>query len=467
MFFLTLKKCVSSQVVLRSLLSPPSRVIENPIGLSIALIASSEFSLFPRQKYHASSMLTSATTTQDATIDRNNPFKIKVEGPWEEHLVDHKDHLLVQLPRIPRDIQFLQIEDGTPSNTEWSLLGGHFTSVKNLEMDSGFNEDWNDEKLPLHWPLERLLISSACGEVFQSPTVLEGRVKHLILLLTSGLRFEGPTSQELCRADKEAISRGEKEARRIGKIEVVYIPELVADWMRKRYASYDEEPEPSQELPLLLPKEVPVDLEKLEILENDAIDAFNRMTLALPHVIENLSTLNIRSTHNLDFHFTNERLFPMFIPQLTNLRTLVLSVGDIFKDNTILTTLYEQFPPNLSTLRLRGPASLVRSDKWADWVDSFAASDFLPKLERLSFVLDLHYEQKNAHKSENTSKDVSGTGKKKLVDAPDDMLREAQDACKRLYGAVERRGVKVEPFYDQWSERSTLFKQVDERWMRL
>lgn len=91
-------------------------------------------------------------------------------------------------------------------------MSEHFNGVQNLEMNTDFNEELNDGKIPVHWPVERLLISSACAEGFCSPFVLEGRVKHLILLLTSGLRFEGPTTANLCRANKEAIARGETEA---------------------------------------------------------------------------------------------------------------------------------------------------------------------------------------------------------------------------------------------------------------
>ncbi|GIK01788.1 hypothetical protein Aspvir_005829 [Aspergillus viridinutans] len=393
-------------------------------------------------------------------------FTVKVKGPHETEHDDHRDLLLAQLGKIPRDIQFLEITEDTPSDVEWALLGKHFSNIKDLEMRTGFNEELNDAELPTHWPLERLFVSDACAEVFRSPFVLEGRVTHLVLLLTSGLRFEGPTSQELYRANKEAISRGEKEAKymtvREGtpeekKIELVWLPELVAEAMNERYAGTRATPPliTDNDLPLL-PKEVPSKMEKLEILENDAIDTFNRMTIALPHVVENLSTLNIRSTHGLDFHFTTEELFACLLPQLPKLRTFVLSVGDIFKDENLLPTLYSLFPPNLSTLRFRGPASLGRSSEWANWVKAFASSDFLPNLKRLSFVLDLHYETPR-----------EGASRMKLVAAPEDILRDAQDACKQLYSAVEQRGVILEPFQDKWSNHCALLKQVDERWMQL
>ncbi|KAF7161908.1 hypothetical protein CNMCM5623_007323 [Aspergillus felis] len=393
-------------------------------------------------------------------------FTVKVKGPHETENADHRDLLLAQLKNIPRDIQFLGITEDTPSDVEWELLGNYFSNIKDLEMRTGFNEELNDAELPTHWPLERLLVSDACAEVFLSPFVLEGRVKHLVLLLTSGLRFEGPTSAELYRANTEAISRGEKEAKymtvRKGtpeekKIELVFLPELVAESMNERFAGTRATPPliTNTDLPLL-PKEVSSKMEKLEIFENDAIDAFNRMFVALPHVVENLSTLNIRSTHGLDFHFTTEEWFACLLPELPMLRTFVLSVGDIFKDENLLPTLYSLFPPNLSTLRFRGPASLGRSGGWPNWVKAFASSDFLPNLKRMSFVLDLHYEAPK-----------EGSSRRELVEAPEDILRDAQDACKQLYQAVEQRGVILEPFQDKWSDHCALLKQVDERWMQL
>jgi hypothetical protein len=99
-------------------------------------------------------------------------FTVEVEGPHHAEDSNHEDDLLSQLESFPKGIQTLKIDEDTPSNTEWSLLGNHFTGIKNLEMNSGFNEELNDENMPLHWPLERLLISSAGAEVFRSPFVI-------------------------------------------------------------------------------------------------------------------------------------------------------------------------------------------------------------------------------------------------------------------------------------------------------
>lgn len=47
--------------------------------------------------------------------------------------------------------------------------------------------------------------------LLRTPFVLEGRVPHLSLLFTRGLRFEGLTRHELQLEHREAIKRGETE----------------------------------------------------------------------------------------------------------------------------------------------------------------------------------------------------------------------------------------------------------------
>ncbi|RDL42540.1 Uncharacterized protein BP5553_02519 [Venustampulla echinocandica] len=393
-----------------------------------------------------------------------NIFTIRVEGPHEEEGHDHKQKLLGQLTNIPKNAQVLQIENDTPSDVEWSVIGSHFSSVKDLRMDTGFNEELNDERIPSHWPIERLLVSSACAEVFRSPFVLEGKVKHLILLLTSGLRFEGPTSEELYGANDEAITRGDVKEEymtvREGtpeerKITLVYLPKLVGAWMEQKYAGQEVQDNESH-LISTLPDQIPdqIHLEAIEILENDAIDTFTRMTLALPHLVTNLKTLNIRSSHGLDFHFTVEEMFREVLPQLAGLKTLILTAGDVFRDDQFLALLYTEFPPNLSTLRFRGPISLAKSEHWERWVESFGNPQFLPNLKKLSFVLDLAYEQENP-------------GKKKEATAQEEQLREAKAACLQLYANAEKRGITIESFVDKWAEDSKIFKQVDDRWDQL
>jgi hypothetical protein len=253
------------------------------------------------------------------------------------------------------------------------------------------------------------------------------------------------------------------------KIEVTMVPELVLQHMTEKNAKETADfahQERNWTPPSLsdsqdgkfLPTEVTVHMTKLEILENDAMDTLSRMTLALPHVVTAVSTLNIRSTRGLDFNFTAEELFIQLLPQFILLKTLVFSVGDVFNDPTILPTLYKTFPPGLSALRFRGPVSLARSDKWEEWVGSFESPDFLPDLRRLSFVLDLDYEPRP---------DGILEGSNELVKPSDEMLREAHTACKRIWAVAEARGIVVQPFRDAWAGKTGLFQQVDERWADL
>ncbi|PKY00006.1 hypothetical protein P168DRAFT_330593 [Aspergillus campestris IBT 28561] len=316
----------------------------------------------------------------------NYQVTVKVKGPHECESNDHREELLTQLENIPHDTHCLRITEDTPPHIEWSLLSKHFRNVRDLELHTGFNEELTDEGIPAHWPLRRLFISDACAEVFRSPFVLEGKVESLVLLGTSGLRFEGPTSEELYRTHGDAVSRGDKEPRYVTvqegtpeerKIELIWLPDLVVDQMNKRYAGTRAAQLPTSQGNhnlQCLPREVQSNMAKLEIIENDAIDTFNRMAMALPHVVEKLATLNLRSTHALDFHFTAENLFISLLPQLSELQTLVLSVGEVFENEDTLPNLYASIPAGITTLRFRGPASLVRSSQWDTWVESFAST---------------------------------------------------------------------------------------------
>ncbi|KAI9369640.1 hypothetical protein BJX61DRAFT_518594 [Aspergillus egyptiacus] len=383
------------------------------------------------------------------------PHRVIVQGPHvdSEDAADHREPLLSQLRNIPRDTTILTVEEDPPSDTEWGILGDHFTNVEDLTIDTGFHEDLNDRKMPLHWPLQRLEIQGVCGEVTKSPHILQGRVGHLILYFTSEMRFEGPRSDELSDAYQKEIARGEVEARYIGRLQIIHMSELALDWMSKKYTT-SENPNPS---PQLEPENRPLEdeeirLHTLEIIENDALDTFQRMTLALPHLVANLTTLHLRSTSNPpDFSWINEDALAAILPQLTNLQTLTLYVGDVFRDPSSLPALYTWLPPNLTTLHFRGPASLCRSERWEEWIGAFASGEFLPRLRRLAFVLDFHYE-------------VGQYKSQELADAPEELLQQARTECDRLCEAARRRGVSIEVLHDEWAGRHGCLRPVDSRW---
>lgn len=387
----------------------------------------------------------------------HSPVIVRIHGSDAEPELDARSYLEEQLKSIPKDTKYLRIDDNTPTDEEWALLGNHFSGVENLEIDSGFHEQLNDKHIPSQWPLQRLEIRSACGELVQSPFVRQGRVPHLSLLLTAGLRFMGPATKDMLRAHKEEVKRGEATAEYITinegspeerKVKFVNIPDLVSDYMNKHYGGSDRRLDPENEPPSDGTK-----MHTLEIFENDAVDTFCRMTMALPHVVDNLQTLRIRSTKGLDFVYLDEGPFRYILPTLKNLKTLNLTVGEIFEDPAYLPTLHKVLPPNLTTLFFRGPASLCQSKHWSDWLRVFESREFLPHLQHLAFVLDLHYTEEKGR-----------WGKRGLCPAPPELLYQARVACEHLYGSVRRRGVQIENMPAEPEAEHVLFEPVDDRW---
>ncbi|KAJ6147482.1 hypothetical protein N7497_009464 [Penicillium chrysogenum] len=386
----------------------------------------------------------------------HSPMTVKIQGPNEEAGPDHESHLQDQLQSIQSDTKYLRLDEDTPSDKEWTLLSAHFSRVENLELDSGFNEDLNDKHIPQHWPLRRLELRSACGQLVQSPFILQGRVSHLSLLLTGGLRFAGSTNSELLREHKEQVERGEIEAEYIThnqgtpeekRLQVIYMPSLVCRHMNKLHSGLDGKSDPED---VSSPDQI--NLHTLEIFENDAIDTFCRLTMDQPHLVNNLQTLRIRSTSGLDFIYLDEGLFRFILPQLVNLKTLNLTVGDVFNNPSYLPTLHEILPPNLTTLFFRGPASLCQSEHWSGWLRAFESKEFLPQLQRLAFVLDLHHEEKE------------GWSRKRVVPAPANVLYQARVACEDIYGTVKRRGVSIVEMPAEPEAENDLFEPVDDRW---
>ncbi|KAL2827372.1 hypothetical protein BDW59DRAFT_56992 [Aspergillus cavernicola] len=208
------------------------------------------------------------------------------------------------------------------------------------------------------------------------------------------------------------------------KIQLINITELAHNWTSKKYTSGNSTPE-AENLPVGGEE---IRLQTLDIIENDALNTFQRMTLALPHIVKNITTLTLRSTSYPDFSWLGEGLFGEILPQLTNLETLNISIGEVFREETSLADLYTWLPANLTTPHFRGPISLCRSERWEERVTAFGSAEFLPNLQRLAFVLDLHYEK--------TTPD-----RKKLEDAPEELLQLARGACVNgLYSAARHRG---------------------------
>ncbi|KAH6877059.1 hypothetical protein B0T10DRAFT_496970 [Thelonectria olida] len=321
-------------------------------------------------------------------------------------------------------IQALDLIEDTPTNDEWEMLGEKFRGVRWLAVDSGFNEDWTDDTFPRHWPLEAVVIASACGHLITTPAILDGGIPHLVLLLTCGLRFEGPTNNELSEMDE--LEDPPVEAQE-GELKIIYLPGRVSRWMYNKYAGGCEFPnyEGHRSKP-------PSRMRTLEILENDAIDTFQRFALACGHVVDNLDRLNIRSTSGLDCRMCPEDMFTVMLASLKNLKHLELSVSSkTFHDPAILPNLYNCFSPNLESLKFRGPLSLARTDTFGEWVKAFGRADYLPKLKRLSFVLD----------------EPSGEAEKP-ADAKS--LHSARLKVEALLKAAQGRNVAAEDFHDPW-----------------
>lgn len=374
------------------------------------------------------------------------PAVITVQGPWQATKPDHETFLKDQLEFISPTVTNLVIDEDTPSDAEWALLGAHLKNVEELELESGFNEQLNDKELPLHWPLKKLTLSSACGELIQSPFIRQGLVSHLSLFFTCNLRFEGPTTDELTRLHDESTTQEPNENEDTEKgMKVTYLPELVVSHMQKIYEDPDRKPESE-------PPAGPINLKTLEIWENDALDTFCRISAALPHIVENLHTLRLRSTSGLDFGLMSEETFRQLLPLMQNLQVFNFTVGEIFEDPQFLPTLHKILPPNLTTLYFRGPVSLATSEHWAEWLQAFRSPTFLPKFERLAFVLDLHYGES----------DSATWGGKKETPAPENLLQQARRECEALYGIARGRGVVVENMPTEPS--SKLLRCVDCRW---
>ncbi len=145
------------------------------------------------------------------------------------------------------------IAGACPRSEQWDTIASHFTNVTKLYLDSGFEEDWHDSRFPENWELDMLVVGSAGSEVVQTPIITEGRVRHLALALTTGLRFEGPTTEELVEQFLQDVDSGKEETdyvvvpRRGVRVPIISTPLLATSWMERTYAGADEEAEGSPE----------------------------------------------------------------------------------------------------------------------------------------------------------------------------------------------------------------------------
>ncbi len=108
--------------------------------------------------------------------------------------------------------------------------------------------------------------------------------------------------------------------------------------------------------------------------------------------------------------------------------------------------LHAAIPANIETLHFRGPVSMAAH--LDDFAAAFGSDDFLPRLGRISFVLD------QPDRASNSPTEPSL-----------EQLRAAHVTCKKVWDAADERGIVVEEFLEPWvEEHSGLFKAVDNRW---
>jgi len=336
----------------------------------------------------------------------------------------------------------LEIRGDTPTNEEWDVLGAHFHNVKKLYVSTGFHECWVDDRFPLNWPLEFLMISDATGELVQTPAILEGLVPHVVLYLTCNLMFEGPSSDQLSKTDEDAMTTfpGKDGATDPG-VEIVNRPELVIKWMdddhsEKTISLFDT---------VVMEAEKPSRLKKLEILGNDAVDAVQRLLLAKDHLIFGLEHLNLRSAGYNDF-YSGTHILIAALAHMPNLKQLELTLEGIEPNEPIVKDLLTCLPPNLEHLWFRGPVGLAKDPVFREWIEVFRVGTLPTSLKSVCVALDM-------------------LTRRTL--APVEELRTAKVACEELLGAARARGISVEEPFDHWANIIRIFPQIDGRWASL
>ncbi|KAK4104435.1 hypothetical protein N658DRAFT_418830 [Parathielavia hyrcaniae] len=339
--------------------------------------------------------------------------------------------------------EILHIVGDTPTNAEWEILAHHFTNVRFLKVATGWDEAWNDDKFPLNWPLEQLVIADAVAERITTPAIMEGRIQRLVLLFTAALRFEGPDSKELMKNAEQLDMPGPDSQ----GVKVYSLPYEWHKWFYNHYKGKQPtfSPDPGSSPPSAM--------RHLQILGNDALQMLSYMALAKFHLLASLSSLTIFSPGSHDMQHIAPHTPPLFLSLLHNLKSLKLTLGSAMYA-TLLDQQQQQaflhvfLPPDLETLHFRGPVTM------AAHLDEFAAAfaqhdTFLPRLRRISVVLDL------PDKASDSPREASL-----------EQLRVAHRACRRLLdAAVRERGAVAEGFAEPWvEEHGGLFWEVDDRW---
>ncbi|KAL2145853.1 hypothetical protein VTI28DRAFT_6150 [Corynascus sepedonium] len=414
------------------------------------------------------------------------------------------------LAKIDRETEILHIKGDVPTNDQWEVLGQHFTGVRFLFVATGWDENWIDEKFPLNWPLELLMIADAISERISTPVILEGRVKHLVLYFTHGLRFEGPSFDELmknaepvdflpadegespsggqARSEHEAATgaavQAKDEPTNLPSVEsnqnhdgitIFSFPHEWAKWFQATYANKTVRFSPN--LPPPENHTPPIHLRTLSVLGNDALQQLTYLAMARFHLLAAVESLTVCSATGNDLDVVPGSLVLEYLPLLPRLRNLTVTFGAATYDELLKATtrngkpsshLRAAIPQGVEILRLRGPASMAAGGGLDEFAAALKAEEkndggsrgkreedgskkewkpFLPRLKRLALLMDLPDSDEPDDK------------------APLAQLHAAHAACQRVLDAAASRGVAIERFEEPWVEDSAiLFRPVDERW---
>jgi hypothetical protein len=388
--------------------------------------------------YYESPMWLALASGCESHRDQRTPVidMTRIHGPGSRGM--ERENPTDDLPSIMATIdsttEILHITGDVPSNDQWEALGKHFDNVRFLKVAAGWDESWIDDKFPLNWPLELLVVADACGERITTPAIMQGRIKHLVLLLTAGLRFDGPVTKDLMKdAEQHPQANG---------IKVQSVPAEWDKWFH-RMGGISLSPQVPQGSP-------PSAMKHLSIIGNDALEVLAGIGMAKFYLLASLDSLTLYSASENDMLHLPANSCLAVLPRLTNLTTLKLTLGSpmyacLVGEGGNQHFLPTFFPPNIQTLHFRGPVSMVpRLDQFAA---AFAYERFLPQLKRISLVLDL---QDESSESPSPSPEV---------------LTAAHAACRKVLDAAAKRGVVVDEFRDPWAEaHPRLFWQVDDRW---